>query len=420
MEYREPGSAHCHNPLELFCLMSDSSLLSQLEQAARKLRPTATGIAVAATLLGSTAAQARAEGYKALEQLDNEEYMDLAVGSKYVMSGRTVPVGLRAETAPDTLEEGSMVTFTMPEEAQQSVHVMDEELLQHINRMRQESPSFREGFEQLLETGIPVIVGTPAQVEQQVPALRQAYEGMPGKAYWFETPTGKPAAVAVMINKNKIKLHHKVDKDPPEELVRDLSAVLAHEIHGHVVPIAVGHSFDHECLDDPKPGSPDQANACVMQREAEVLGELGMEPRATYTWTWVKQEPDAQPSGTASQAPEQPDDLPDHPLAGSWTLVQEGVLVPVSFHSEDRMKFGSSTYSYEIDVDGKQGTVDILRANGDILLKGVFKVVDAQTVRFAIKPQRPKLSETRPMVRSQKRAQALLEGKQTLSSGQQR
>lgn len=180
------------------------------------------------------------------------------------------------------------VTFPTFGDPDRPLVVLDPRLRERIVAMAERSTRWLEGLLTLRTRRFPVLVGSVVQLEEELPTLKRfRYDGAAG-AWIFSDRHGRPMAAAVAVNLPKLVVRNRVLGGDPERLDRMIELHLAHEIYGHVVPVAASADLTHPCVSDPPPGAaPElQAQSCVMEREAEVLVDLGYEPRESYRWSY--------------------------------------------------------------------------------------------------------------------------------------
>ncbi|MFW6193663.1 MAG: hypothetical protein ACOC83_09285, partial [Gemmatimonadota bacterium] len=191
--------------------------------------------------------------------------------------------------APDvrtvSLDDGT-VTFPTPEDPDRPLVVLNRRLEDRIRDMAARSGTWADALRTLREHQFPVLVGSITEVEAEVPGLeRYRFDGA-GAAWFFADGRDRPVAAAVTINLPKLVIRNRVTGGDAEQMRRMLELHLAHELYGHVVPVVASGTLDHPCADDPDPSAPtrEQLGSCVMQREKEVLLDLGYEVRGSYRW----------------------------------------------------------------------------------------------------------------------------------------
>lgn len=225
----------------------------------------------------------------------------VAVTAVGLLGGQAEPVS--AQEAPDTVDDHIVeisragpvtVEFPEPSNPDRPLMVLDERLEERIVAMGERSGKWARGLETIREHRFPVLVGSVVQIEEEIPFLeRFRYDGW-GAAWIFSDDDGRPAAAAVVINLPKLIIRNRVAGGDDTQLERMLELHLAHELYGHVVPLVESGDLDHPCRFDPDPDAPPtvQMETCVMERERELLADLGYEPRRSYRWDYWNEEID--------------------------------------------------------------------------------------------------------------------------------
>lgn len=183
------------------------------------------------------------------------------------------------------LDDGTL-TFPAPEDPDRPLMVLNQRLEDRIRAMAARSEKWADALRTLREHQFPVLVGSITQVETVVPELeRYRFDGA-GAAWLFTDGRDRPAAAAVTINLPKLVIRNRITGGDAEQMRRILELHLAHELYGHVIPIVESGNLRHPCADDPDPRAPswEQLRSCVMEREKEVMVDLGYEPRDSYHW----------------------------------------------------------------------------------------------------------------------------------------
>lgn len=210
-----------------------------------------------------------------------------------------LPVGAEdaahRDGAPDTTDagdvrtltlEGDRITFPAPERPDRPLMVLDPRLAERIRGMALRSPKWAEALAALRRERFPVLVGSITQVETVLPVLeRYRFDGA-GAAWIFTDYGDRPVAAAVTLNLPKLVIRNRLTGGGTEHLRRMLELHLAHEIYGHLLPIVRSRDLAHPCAADPDPAASEavQRASCVMERESEILRDLGYVPRASYQW----------------------------------------------------------------------------------------------------------------------------------------
>lgn len=166
--------------------------------------------------------------------------------------------------------------------------VLDPRLRERIVAMAERSTRWLAGLLTLRARRFPVLVGTITQLEEELPVLKRfRYDG--AAATWIVADgNGRPAGAAVAVNLPMLVIRNRVVGGDGARLDRMVDLHLAHELYGHVVPVAASGNLEDACLADPDPDAPPdvQTSSCVMEREAELLQDLGYRPRRTYRWRY--------------------------------------------------------------------------------------------------------------------------------------
>lgn len=186
------------------------------------------------------------------------------------------------------------LTFPTGDDPRRPLMVLDQRLEDRIRAMAARSTKFSHALETLRDHRFPVLVGSIVQVEEKLPELREyGFDGA-GAAWIFSDSLGRPAAAAVTVNLPKLVIRNRLLGGDPARLHRMIDLHLAHEIYAHLVPIVATGDPDHPCRFDPDPQAPPdvQLESCVMRREAEILSELGYEPRESYRWDFWEEKID--------------------------------------------------------------------------------------------------------------------------------
>lgn len=182
--------------------------------------------------------------------------------------------------------EDPTLTFPTPEDPDRPVMVLDDGLEDRMRAMADRSPRWAAALGTLRRERFPVLVGSITQVEAILPELeRYRFDGM-GATWIFADDGDRPVAAAVTLNLPKLVIRNRLTGGDAEQLRRMLELHLAHEIYGHLLPIVRSRELDHPCAADPDPAAPVavQLASCVMERESEILRDLGYEPREAYHW----------------------------------------------------------------------------------------------------------------------------------------
>lgn len=172
--------------------------------------------------------------------------------------------------------------------------ITDPHLVSVMRRMSDRSPSFRQALDGLAAARIPVLVGTPAALIEQLPppvrsrSLLARAVPIPARlpARRFRLP-GSPRLplrqVIVVIDVPAIRDLYGMQGVLPA-LEADLAIILAHELAGHALDWARSGDLYDACLDPSAlalavdPG----AKGCAVERENQVRRDLGLVERSAY------------------------------------------------------------------------------------------------------------------------------------------
>lgn len=214
----------------------------------------------------------------------------------------------RIHGTPDTTDaadvrtvplEGPTLTFPTPEDPDRPVMVLDESLEDRMRAMADRSPRWTAALGTVRRERFPVLVGSITQVEAVLPELeRYRFDGA-GATWIFTDDRDRPVAAAVTLNLPKLVIRNRLTGGDAEQLRRMLELHLAHEIYGHLLPIVRSGELDHPCAADPDPAASAAAQraSCVMERESEILRDLGYEPRESYHWQFWEEQIERRSSG---------------------------------------------------------------------------------------------------------------------------
>lgn len=172
--------------------------------------------------------------------------------------------------------------------------ITDPHLVSVMRRMSNRSPSFRQALDGLAAARIPVLVGTPPELIDQLPppvrsrSLLARAVPIPARLPQrrFRLP-GAPRLplrqVIVVIDVPAIRDLYGIQGVLPA-LEADLAIILAHELAGHALDWARSGDLYDACLDPSTvvlaldPG----AKGCAVERENQVRRELGLVERSAY------------------------------------------------------------------------------------------------------------------------------------------
>lgn len=165
--------------------------------------------------------------------------------------------------------------------AESNIIILDRQIADAIQRLTTRSALFNTAWQEIRESNLPLIIGTPDQLQNLVPdpLAYQLLDRYGASAFAHDDMSGFVTSAVVSIDVAKI-FSYGLERGN-SLLARDaLDIILIHEIYGHVAPVAKTRQIGSLCP-DPEPGQP-YANSCVGRREREVLIELGRRARSGY------------------------------------------------------------------------------------------------------------------------------------------
>lgn len=141
-----------------------------------------------------------------------------------------------------------------------------------VERLADESPSWRDAMRLIGATGRRTVLTTPDEVTGfDVHKLAQAVAVADAQS--------RVNTVVVVVN---IELLQRLSGLPVDavQFKADLDRIVAHEVYGHAVPYLVAGHLSGECA-DPEPGQR-ATDACSIQRENVIRKEVGLGRRLDY------------------------------------------------------------------------------------------------------------------------------------------
>ncbi len=168
-----------------------------------------------------------------------------------------------------------------------NIAIGDSVLAATVTRLRKLSPAFDSAIVAIETSGIPVVIGTEAQLRDQLPPGYRYVGGWQALTAVYPLTSngsrGRPIEhVAVIFRLSALRAALKTDGTASDSALfnRFVERVVAHEIYGHLMPqLALGKTAPVAC-DDPTSAA-NWYTACVMQRERHVMAQL-VEARGTY------------------------------------------------------------------------------------------------------------------------------------------
>ena len=153
-----------------------------------------------------------------------------------------------------------------------SIGVWNPVLAASIERLANESRSWREAVDAVARTGRRAVIVTSDQV-------RGADAGALAQVEPVSDAAGRVDLVVVMVN---LDLMQKLSRLPVTavDFEDDLDRILAHEVYGHAIPFLLAGHLSGKCA-DPVAGQSAIAS-CVIQRENVIRKEMRLGQRLEY------------------------------------------------------------------------------------------------------------------------------------------
>ena len=151
------------------------------------------------------------------------------------------------------------------------VEVLNPVLAERIAQIELKSPKFRAAWQMVQSSGVPIRIGTDADVRDQLPSW---YRNNPD--HWAGVTVarggeGNLTGAVVALRVDQIQRFADEHAYAEGYLENELDRVLIHEIYGHLVPVVEARDMSKGCPDAPRPG---EEKPCVAIREEEIAAEL--------------------------------------------------------------------------------------------------------------------------------------------------
>jgi hypothetical protein len=194
------------------------------------------------------------------------------------LAGRALALGLLGTAACAVLPAGAG-KLPVPEDIG-SVRVTDRLLAERVHSLQDRSPTWSAALDSLAGLRFQVLIGTPEQLGELVPSL-SSYAGQHiGRMLPLGNRAGQLIGAAVLIDLAVMERMARAAGASRAMLEGDIDRILAHELYGHVLPLAIAGRPDRGCA-DPAPDEP-AVSSCSVRRENRIRAELGLPPRTTY------------------------------------------------------------------------------------------------------------------------------------------
>ena len=185
------------------------------------------------------------------------------------------------------LVAGSLQGFQAPD-SNSRLEILDPFLATRIQLLEERSPQLRAAMDAARAGPIPVVIGTPVQVQErlggQLNLAKEIGNERIGEFRARRPDPELPEIDLVVIRVDLTALHRAAKRrliGGTAWLERTTDAIVIHELWGHAVPVLAAGSITGRCP-DPRPGEV-EAESCVMRRESVLRAELGLSPRKTYS-----------------------------------------------------------------------------------------------------------------------------------------
>ena len=159
------------------------------------------------------------------------------------------------------------------DDSQRALLVSHPVLAASVERLNDESPTWRDALHAVAATGRRTVLVTPDKVNGTFDshALAQAHP--------IADEHARVETVLVVIN---LELLQRLSGLPVDALQfkDDLDRIVAHEVYGHAVPFLLSGDLSGRCA-DPAPGQ-SATSACAIKRENLIRRELGLGQRFEY------------------------------------------------------------------------------------------------------------------------------------------
>ena len=158
------------------------------------------------------------------------------------------------------------------QEGDPSIGVWNPVLAASLERLANESRSWREAVDAVARTGRRAVIVTSDQV-------KGADAGALAQVEPVSDAAGRVDLVVVMVN---LDLMQKLSRLPVTavDFEDDLDRILAHEVYGHAIPFLLAGHLSGKCA-DPVAGQSAIAS-CVIQRENVIRKEMRLGQRLEY------------------------------------------------------------------------------------------------------------------------------------------
>lgn len=163
-----------------------------------------------------------------------------------------------------------------PQLAVPGVRSVDMEVTPILAHLADTSPTLRAALAALDGAAPPIHIRT---FETAVDAAfySRAYGFEYGYTRAYLGRDGRVLSIVVALDVQQLRRDGRDMAVPEPVLLAEMAVVLAHELYGHAIPLALAGTVDAMCLDEVPESAP-----CALERENRIRSELGVPHRRSY------------------------------------------------------------------------------------------------------------------------------------------
>jgi hypothetical protein len=151
------------------------------------------------------------------------------------------------------------------------VEVLNPVLAERIAQIEAKSPKFRAAWQMIQSSGVPIRIGTDADVRDQLPAWYRNNRDSWAGVTVARGGEGNLTSAIVALRVDQIQRFAEEHAYAEGYLEEELDRVLIHEIYGHLAPLVAARDMSKGCSDAVED---DESVPCVAIREAEIAAEI--------------------------------------------------------------------------------------------------------------------------------------------------
>jgi hypothetical protein len=152
------------------------------------------------------------------------------------------------------------------------VEVLNPLMAQRITMLTERSPKFRAAWLMIRKSGVPVSIGTDAQLHSELPDW---FRDHPDNWAGVTVTNGRKGSLTDAYVALRLDAIQQIANNNPAAgsayLDHELTRLLVHEIYGHLAPVVAAHDVSRNCPDQLRAG---EVTPCVKLREEEIAAEL--------------------------------------------------------------------------------------------------------------------------------------------------